>query len=276
MHEVNGTASSSDLAREMEDARDQARQIEPFTRRIGGFDGAAAYEVARLMHQGRLEEGWAPVGRKVGFTNAEMWALYGVREPIWGHVYDRTVTFLSGSPGHCGLGQFTEPRIEPEIILHFRSAPPVSDDPAELLACIDWIAHGFEVVHSHFPDWRFGAPDAIADGSLHGALFVGEPRDVGSLGADLTAELQRFEITLACNGAVRERGRGSNVLGSPLSALAHLVAVLARQPQGMPLAAGELVTTGTLTRALPVRPGETWTTELEGVALPGLSLSFSA
>jgi 2-oxo-3-hexenedioate decarboxylase len=149
----------------------------------------------------------------------------------------------------------------------------VTDDPAEIVTCIDWVAHGFEVVQSHFPGWRFGAPDAIADGSLHGALFVGEPRSVDSLGASLTTDLQHFEVALACDGAVCERGRGANVLGSPLTAAAHLIAVLARQ--GIPLEAGELVTTGTLTRALPVLPGQTWTTELTGIALPGLALSFA-
>lgn len=267
-------SSPSAIAQEMKGAQDEARQIPLFTSRFKGFDSVAAYEVSRRIHQARVEEGWAPVGRKIGFTNTDMWALYGVHEPIWAHVYDRTVVFLSGLHGRCDLGRFTEPRIEPEVILRLRSAPPVSDDPAELLACIDWIAHGFEIVQSHFPDWRFGAPDAIADGSLHGALFVGEPRDVGSFGANLVSDLQRFEIALECDGAVRERGRGSNVLGSPLAALAQLVAVLAKQPRSKPLDAGELVTTGTLTKALPVRPGETWTTELQGIALPGLTLAF--
>jgi 2-oxo-3-hexenedioate decarboxylase len=129
-------------------------------------------------------------------------------------------------------------------------------------------------VQSHFPGWRFGAPDAIADGSLHGALFVGEPRSVDALGANLITDLQHFEVALACDGTVRERGRGANVLGSPLTAAAHLIAVLARQ--GMPLEADELVTTGTLTRALPVQPEETWTTELKGIALPGLALTFTS
>ena len=40
------------------------------------------------------------------------------------------------------------------------------------------------------------------------------------------------------------------------------------------LAAGEIVSTGTLTRALPVKPGETWTTKLTGIALEGASLRF--
>ena len=38
---------------------------------------------------------------------------------------------------------------------------------------------------------------------------------------------------------------------------------------------GEIVTTGTLTRALPVSAGETWTTELTGVAPDGLCVRFA-
>jgi 2-oxo-3-hexenedioate decarboxylase len=53
---------------------------------------------------------------------------------------------------------------------------------------------------------------------------------------------------------------------------AHLVHLLQSQQQFAPLQAGELVTTGTLTSALPIRAGETWTTELTGIELPGLEL----
>jgi 2-oxo-3-hexenedioate decarboxylase len=50
--------------------------------------------------------------------------------------------------------------------------------------------------------------------------------------------------------------------------------LLARDPDNPPLAAGEIVSTGTLTRALPVRPGETWTTRLIGIPLEGITLTF--
>jgi hypothetical protein len=36
-----------------------------------------------------------------------------------------------------------------------------------------------------------------------------------------------------------------------------------------------MVTTGTITTALSIRTGETWRTELEGIALPGLSVEFT-
>lgn len=264
------------IAHELKAAQDLSWQIQPITERMTGFDEAAAYEVAHLIHQARVAEGAVPVGRKLGFTNREIWPVYGVYAPIWAHVYDTTVVHLSGSRGSCRLGRFVEPRIEPEVALHFRSAPPESDDPAEILACVDWIAHGFEIVQSHFPGWKFQAADTIADSALHGTLLVGEPQDVARLGQDLVARLEHFTIALACDGIVRDRGRGSNVLGSPLAAVAHLISLLATQPRATALQAGELVTTGTLTQALPIRAGETWSTVLDGIGLPGLSVTFDA
>jgi 2-oxo-3-hexenedioate decarboxylase len=65
------------------------------------------------------------------------------------------------------------------------------------------------------------------------------------------------------------------VLGSPLLALAHLVGVLAKQPSAAALAPGEVITTGVLTDAHPVSPGETWKTSLRGVPLAGLTVTFA-
>jgi 2-oxo-3-hexenedioate decarboxylase len=71
-----------------------------------------------------------------------------------------------------------------------------------------------------------------------------------------------------------DRGHVSNVLDGPLSAVRHLVELLSSDPDNLPLAAGEIVTSGTLTRALPVKAGETWTTKLNGIGLDGISLRF--
>ena len=62
--------------------------------------------------------------------------------------------------------------------------------------------------------------------------------------------------------------------GGPLSALRHLVHILANDPESPPLRAGEIVATGTLTRALPVAPSERWSTALEGLPLPEMSLDL--
>jgi 2-oxo-3-hexenedioate decarboxylase len=68
---------------------------------------------------------------------------------------------------------------------------------------------------------------------------------------------------------VADRGNSANVLGGgPLAALSHLLEVLASDPDAPPLGAGEIVTTGTLTRALPVAAGEHWRAEAVGLGLP--------
>lgn len=264
------------LAREVKAAQDDVRQIAPLTSCHPDFDLASAYALADLMHQARMREGATPVGRKIGFTNPDMWSVYGVHEPIWAHVYDTTVVHVGERSATCSIGRFAEPKIEPEIVFHFRSAPPPDGDLAAILACIDWVAHGFEIVQSHFPGWKFKAPDTVADGSLHGTLLVGEPQPIDALGLDLMDSLKRFSLTLFCNDDVSETGMGANVLGGPLAAIAHLNAVLAKQPQFSPLQAGELVTTGTITAARAIKPGEVWWTEIDGIALRGLSVEFTA
>jgi 2-keto-4-pentenoate hydratase len=51
--------------------------------------------------------------------------------------------------------------------------------------------------------------------------------------------------------------------------------VLAQQPQFPPLAAGEIVTTGTVTDAWPVVSGETWTSDYGALGLSGMTLTFT-
>jgi 2-oxo-3-hexenedioate decarboxylase len=245
--------------------------IEPITGRDPNFDADAAYLVSAEILRRRRARGETPVGRKVGFTNRTIWPEYGVFAPIWACVYDSTVTYLDEPAGSLAIGHLAQPRIEPEIVLHFKNAPRATEDETELLSNVDWIAHGYEIVQCHFPNWKFKAADTIAAFGLHGALVVGPKRPVEGL-ADVVRKLRTFTIALAKNGKPQAQGAGSNVLDSPVLAAAHLLHVLKHQQLFEPIQAGELVTTGTLTPALPIRAGETWTTELSGIELPGLHL----
>jgi 2-oxo-3-hexenedioate decarboxylase len=259
----------AEIADEALAALDAGRQIALFSERYPGFDLATAYKVTATLRARRRARGERPVGRKIGFTNRNIWAEYGVYAPIWGDVYDTTLHGLDQLEGGFALGRLLEPRIEPEIAFGLARAPEPDMDEAALLASIDWISHGFEIVHSLFPAWRFAAPDTVAAFGLHGAYLVG-PRHRAS--ADWLAPLTRFEITLSCDGTVVERGGAVDVLGGPLTALGHLVRLLAEDLDNPPLAPGEIVTTGTLTRARPVAPGQTWATAISGLPLTGIEL----
>ena len=108
-----------------------------------------------------------------------------------------------------------------------------------------------------------------------GALVVGPAIPLTARNREaLAAALPTFTLTLRRGRSVVERGVGANVLGGPAHALAHLARVLGGQPQFPPLAAGEIVTTGTITDAWPVAGRETWTSDYGVLGLPGLTLSF--
>jgi len=248
------------------------RQVAPFSSRYADFDLGAAYRVAAGVHARRVARGERPVGRKVGFTNRRIWAEYGVWAPIWGTMYDTTVHDLAQVQDGFSLAGLAEPRIEPEIMFELASAPRPGMDDAAVLECIEWVAHGFEIVQSIFPAWKLAAADSSAAYGLHGALLIGPRHPVAGKRAEWLATLRDFEIDLLCDRVVADQSRSSFVLDGPLSAIRHLVDVLASLPDHPPLAAGEIVTTGTLTRAMPIAAGQTWSTQLRGVALDGISL----
>ena len=173
------------------------------------------------------------------------------------------------------LSGLAEPRIEPEIVFGIGDSPDPGMDEHALLGCIDWVAHGFEIVQSIFADWTFVAADTVAAYGLHGALFVGPRHRVALPSDDWERELAAFEIDLYRNGTLLDHGYARNVLGGPVAALRHLVELLAKDGGNPPLAAGEIVTTGTLTRAFPVAAGEEWTTILAGTPLDGARIRFA-
>jgi 2-oxo-3-hexenedioate decarboxylase len=251
------------------------RQIAPFSTRFPGFDLNTAYQVTAAVRQKREARGEIPLGRKIGFTNRTIWDEYRIDAPMWGYVYDWTVHDLAGVGPTISLANLAEPRIEPEIVFGFEIAPAHGMDERSLLECVGWVAHGFELVQSIYPRWEFALPDTVAAYGLHGMLLIGPRHAVAANFDDWARDLSAFHVDLKRDGAVVDHGIASNVLGGPLSAVRHLVEVLASDPVNPPLKAGEIVTTGTLTRAFPVAPGETWTTEPTGIDLEGISIRFA-
>jgi 2-oxo-3-hexenedioate decarboxylase len=250
-----------DIAKEVLAVLGTGRQLDPFN-------------VTATVRAGREARGERSIGRKIGFTNRTIWAEYGVYAPIWGYVYDNTVQDLTPEGLKVSLSGLAEPRIEPEIVFGLAAPPTPGMDEQALIHCIDWIAHGFEIVQSIFPNWLFQASDTVAAYGLHGRLFIGPRHSAAPRRDEWARELSLFEIDLFRNGALIDHGAAANVLDGPLLALRHLAETLAQDEHSPALAAGEIVTTGTLTRAFPVAAGEEWTTQLTGIPLEPARIRF--
>jgi 2-keto-4-pentenoate hydratase len=222
----------------------------------------------------RVARGERRLGYKIGFTNRSIWPIYGVDQPIWAPVYNSSVEQLEQGRFAIAASQYIQPRIEPEIVFGLKRSPR-SPALADLVAAIDWFAHGFEIVQSVFPDWKFNGAEAFAAQGLHGSLKIGARHALQSL-ADPVAQLAGIRISLSLNGVLHAHGRGSNVLDGPIQALSHFASELAKR--GTHLQAGDIITTGTLTDAFALSPGQRWHTEFEAqpnseLALTGIELT---
>jgi 2-oxo-3-hexenedioate decarboxylase len=269
-HEIKGVAA------ELLEALASATPMPPITERLPAFELADSYEVLRVIATVRAAQGWRPVGRKIGFTNRTIWNLYNVEAPMWAHMWDHTVEYATSATASVTLDGVLEPRIEPEVVMKLRGPVPTTGAAVDVLESVEWIAAGFELVQSVFPGWRFALPECTAAFGLHGRLIVGPPMPVTpERRAWLAEELGVFEATLRRDDEVVDRGVGSNTLGSPALALRHLAEVVAGQPRQPPLADGEIITTGTLTDAWPVHPGERWSSDYGTLGVTGLTVEFT-
>jgi 2-keto-4-pentenoate hydratase len=263
-------------------ARANAQQI-PCLTQDHNLSIADGYEIAKCIVDIRVAQGATPVGRKIGFTNRKTWPNYGEREtisaPIWAHMYDDTIRYADNNHGVQSLKGAVQPRIEPEIVFKLAKTPKANATLADIADCIEWMAHGFELVVCPFPNWKFEAADAVAAFGLHGSLILGEPHMLSSatrhhLRDILASASVSLSYSEGTQFTLHSAGFGSNVLDSPVHALWHLHQVLKTQPQFAPLTTGEIITTGTLTDTYPVKAGQSWSTAFLGVALPGLTVSF--
>lgn len=252
-----------------------ARQLlpVPLSTREPGFDLTTAYAIAAELTRRRRASGRTTVGRKVGFANKAMWRALELETLVWANMYDDTVT-TAGAGASLSLDRMCAPRIEPEIVFKLRSPiHPGMSDPAAILESVDWIALGFEIVDCVFADWKFQPVDFVAAFGLHAALVIGEPRPVDAAAIPAIAEqLPRFKVRLFKDDAPVAEGSGRNSLRSPALCLGELASAIAGRSDQEPLRSGDLVSSGTLTDAQTIRPGEIWRAAVDGIDLASLTL----
>jgi 2-oxo-3-hexenedioate decarboxylase len=250
----------------------------PPTERDANFNLPAAYAVEAELVRLRRASGRSTVGVKVGFANKALWRVFKLDTLVWAHMYDDTVRFAEDNAASLTIGHMYSPKIEPEVVFRMRS--PVGDDARDagtVLSAVEWFALGFEIIDCVYPDWKFTPADFVAAFGLHRALIVGSPEVVVPDNiAGLVDRLSAFKIKLLRNEQIVEEGSGKNSLRSPALCLAELAAAVSQQPGAEPLAAGDLVSSGTLTESRPIVSGESWRAVVDGLELPALTLVTKA
>ncbi len=249
------------LAAEILSAYRTGESIPTLTGRDPEFDLAKAYQVEAEFKRLRAVP---TVGLKVGYANKAVWRVLKLETLVWAHMYQDTV---HQSVSSVKLPYWRSPKIEPEIVFKLKHQPAASD-PALILESVEWIALGFEIIDSPFPDWQFKPADFVAAFGLHLGLVIGEPLEITpAIIPSLIDQLASFKLRLTKEDALIEEGSGKNSLKSPALCVAELASRTA-------LAANALISSGTLTNGQPIAKGDKWKAEVEGLPLAPITLQI--
>ena len=243
---------TSDLADRLYEAERSRTPIPPLIELHPGMDAADAYRIQLLNIERRVSHGGVIVGHKVGLSSRAMQQMMGVDEPDYGHLL-ADMQVKSGEP--VDVGRYLQPRVEPEVgFLLGDDLPGEGCTEADALAATEAIAPALELIDSRIADWRIRLPDTIADNASSAGFALGETR-LDPRSVDLTA----IPVRLLRNGELVESGRSDAVLGNPLVCVAWLARTVATF--GVRLRAGHVILPGSCTRAVDLRPGDSFRAE---------------
>ena len=209
-----------------------------------------AVQAALETHSSRQPFGW-----KIAATSESGQKHINVAGPMAGRIFGDTVI----ADGGTALMKGNAMRVgEPEFC--FRMGRELAPRPTpysveEVLAAVDTLHSAIEIPDSRFTDFASaGEAQLIADNACAHLFVLGAPTTADWRAMDLVEE--RPEITLR---GQRYVGHGKNVLGDPRVALTWLANEL--RGLGIPLRAGEVVTTGTCHPPLPIAAGDQFTVD---------------
>jgi 2-oxo-3-hexenedioate decarboxylase len=235
------TEDNSELADGLAKAAFGRAPIAPLSDQAPGLDVDAGYAIQAL---GREAAG-PLAGWKLGVTSRAEQAQAGADSPVRGFLASSNALDL-GKP--LASDELIQPRAEPEIVFIMGrdlSGPAVT--AADVLAATASVAAGIEILDSRLGG-QVTVPDLIADNASAGRFLVGTPVPLGGI------DLRLVGVVLEHNGQVVGTAAGAAALGHPAAAVAWLARSLAAAGEG--LLAGQIVLSGGLTAAVPVRPGD--------------------
>lgn len=218
-------------------------------------DLAEAYKVQALLE---AELGFERAGWKIGCTSAAARAILKAKGPFAGRVF---LARCHASGVSLAAGQHRMRGLEAEFAFVLGKDLRPRKKPysrAEMLAAVDDLHPAIEIVDSRYTDWlAVSLPELVADMGSNGALIVGPPAKNWR-----RKDLAKVAVTMKAGGKLVGKGKGADVLGHPLDALAWL-ADNPPSPEG--LKAGEVVTTGTAAGFHRAGPNDKAVATFEGI-----------
>ncbi|MFY2562475.1 2-keto-4-pentenoate hydratase [Corallococcus terminator] len=256
------TVDPSELARRLDSARRERREVPPLTNELPQLSLPEAYAVQEAGLKLRQADGERVVGLKMGLTSEAKRRQMNLDSPVYGVLTDK---MRVAADGVIRLGQGIHPKIEPEIA--FRTARELGGTVTreEALDACESVFAAMEILDSRYRDFKyFSLPDVVADNSSS-SLFVLATEEHPPRALDLT----RLEMKMSVNDALVQSARSDAISGDPVLSVVQLCALLAQRGQVLP--AGSIVLAGAATAAHMLQPGDRVRLIVEGLGSVAVS-----
>ena len=243
------------------------RPGEPLSGMASLADGQCAQDklVALLAKQfGR------PVGYKVGLTNAAAQQRFGVPHPLAGTIYEATLRHRDGAEVPARFAAV--PAVEADLLVRVRGdGINGARTPEEVLRHIDQVIPFIELPDLVMPPNKLDGPNLLAINVGARLGVSGEPIPARADAAFAAALGSMTVILTDDTGKELAKAPGTALLGHPLNVVPWLAQDLAKR--GRRLQAGDIVSLGGFSPALPVEAGRRYTVRYEGLGPQPVAVS---
>jgi 2-oxo-3-hexenedioate decarboxylase len=254
-------ATIAKLAEHLENCELGARDTTKITDDYPDMDWDDAYAIQDEIRRRKIARGHKIVGLKAGLTSFAKMKQMGVDTPVFGFMADY---YTVPEGGECQISKLIHPKVEPEIAFVTKTAiKGPGCHIGTVLAAIDFVMPGIEVIDSRYRDFKFDLKSVIADNTSATRFVVG-----GRAIPVADVDLRTVGIVLEKNGAPVAFGAGAAVLGHPALAIAMLANHLAARGEEIP--AGSLILSGGITEAVAVQAGDSVTLRVQGMGSVGM------
>ena len=242
------------LALQLADAEEQRCQIAALTVAYPGMTMDDAYAIQKRWIDRKIAAGRSIKGYKIGLPSRAMQKSSHIDQPDYGVLLD-DMFFEDGAT--LEAGQFLDPKIEVELAFVLKDR--LEGDKvtvSDVLNATDYLVPALELIAARCqrtdPETGYTRKvyDTIADNAASAGVIVGnrpiKPADTN---------LRWVGAALSLNGKIEETGLACGVLDHPANGVCWVCKRFAAH--GIGLEPGQLILSGSFTRPVPVKAGDT-------------------
>jgi 2-keto-4-pentenoate hydratase len=237
-------------ARRLLEAHERRERFVPLPAELAPRTADEAYAIQDAFVALRADKLGPVAGYKMALTSAEMRRFVGVDMPMAGMMLEST---LHRSPAQLRAADYVRLIIEFEIAVHIVEDLPAADRPfsrERVVQAVGAVMPALEIAddrHADYGELARHPLELIADNCWNEGAVLGAP----------VTEWHHLDLAAArgvatINGRTVGEGRGADVMGHPLDAVAWLADHLASDRRG--LLRDEIVITGSIVTTKTVAP----------------------